>query len=284
MWVYASFVVFFIFPSQSFCGLRREVETWSKNGNSEGLKCFGTVAQTTNWSGNDFLVISEDMSMMRDSFFEQCKMFKRRLHSVKNSTIIAYTNVIIFTKNFDSLNKILRTVDTKRIDTRVKFVINIEENFDSLNKIKNASYGIPEIMWNLDKTRVLFLVPCKKNIFAMTYFPFAVNCKPGELEVLNVWREGGFKKEVDLFAEKMLDIRGCVQNHSSVLVEALKLQGFKEYTENGEAVLGGVGGKLLYMVAEKMNMKLYLIPEGPESWFKILDQVPPNDETRIHHV
>lgn len=264
--------VLFFLSTGCHCNLDQQQNKWNNN----ALKCLNTLIAITEWVVNDFVVIFNEIYTIEFDLFKREENFTWEFINSgisPTTTLTGFSNVILFANSFDSLRQIMRAINIRSMDIRSKYVIVISENFEDLNNINQASIGIGPAIWKLDKTRILYLVLCKEEIFAMTYFPFVRDCEPGELEVLDVWQGTGFKNGAELFPEKMLDVRGCVQNHFGIFDESSDLQGRKIVTENGELKLDGVGGELMSIVAQKMNMKLRLLPEEPDHWLILMDKV-----------
>ncbi|XP_012267627.3 uncharacterized protein LOC105692767 [Athalia rosae] len=236
--------------------------------NSNAMNCLENMMKNTTWISSDFLLISEDISAGYEQLVSRHPNFRWELNSGTPSDLTGLFNVIIFTKSFIDLENILSVVDIKKMDGRAKYVISVGNNFADLEEIKFASEVIPRTMWKLDKMNVVFLVPCEEDIFSMTYFPFSDHCQPGKLEVLDIWRQNRFENNSVLFPEKLLDINGCPQKHDIIGSDSFAPQYKTEISESGKLIPGGVGGKMLTILAEKMNMDVHC---------KIVEPLPLND-------
>ncbi|XP_020711853.2 uncharacterized protein LOC110117399 [Athalia rosae] len=242
--------------------------------NHRSLEFLDSLLDASTWASHDFLMLlDEKMADLDDEFFKHHTKFTWTIIAGEHNSVTNFSNIILFAKNFATLNETLNVIDILSMDGRSKLVIILRENFADLNDVRKASNGSSVIMWKLDKTDVIYVVPCKQDVLIMTYFPFAKNCQPGDLEILDVWKNRNFEKGAKLFPKKMLDGQGCVQYHTVVTEAVLRLEARKEVKENGEMVLGGVAGHLLAIVSEKMNMPLKLLPEDAATWGELLEKV-----------
>ncbi|XP_020711886.2 uncharacterized protein LOC110117405 [Athalia rosae] len=247
----------------------------SENDDPGVLECLVDLINGNDWRIKDFVVIYGSKNIFFDyDLIEKYPYFAWKLYSVKKLNLQGTSNVILFTDNFDSFKETINVINVKPMDSRTKYVVILTENFASLDAIHGASMDIPTILWKLDKVRVIFLVPCRADIFAMTYFPFVNNCGVSELQTVDTWRkESGFEKQIKLFPKKMFDGQGCVRYTAFTTEEGMVLEARREFSETGEAFLGGIGGRLLTIIAEKMNTTLQLDPRPTKTWKEMIDQV-----------
>ncbi|XP_048510331.1 probable glutamate receptor [Athalia rosae] len=268
--MFALFAIGIFGPTES-----RQLGKLIENDNLNTLKCLDTIIGTIDWVIDDLIVISNDMDVLKGHMFERVSNYVWKVYSIRNEIkLVEYSNGIIFSDDFDSLNETLDVINIKQMDPRGKYIIVMRRYFVDVTEIREASLGFPAKMWGLDKVNIIFLLPRKEDVLVMTYFPFVNNCQLGELEILDVWKNNyGFVKGVELFPAKMLDAKGCVQNISQILANDTRFESHWEQTESGNLKMGGVGGKLISLIADKLNVTLNILVKPSLDWPAYIDQV-----------
>lgn len=219
-----------------------------------------TAAIVNGIQHNEILHFTISRNTSQDLMNEIVLQTKYRLVQVRSNDQRSSLNTprlinLIFVDNYESFRQIYDSMTSATFNFQGLYLIIIVNSYENLLLDTTKIF---EDMWERFIVNVNILVQCKdyNGAHLYTYFPYTQSsCAKANPVLWNTFENGNFKSKRTVFPSKLQNFFRCplkvVTFNSPPLMEIRK-------KSNGKYHFGGVEGKLLNIIADRMNFDINL--------------------------